>query len=125
MSCRSRKISGTAIPAGFGSFALTGSAFAALPAVAASTAAATLAGLVALVIPSSLGDSSLYTEDQLRALKQARTRVRLQVEQQADGSLKRYGFYTGKKTVTGRWSMSRNSPCAAISKWLILGTGSS
>jgi hypothetical protein len=91
-----KKISGTAIPAGFGSFALTGSAFAALPAVAASTAAATLAGLVALVIPSSLGDSSLYTEDQLRALKQARTRVRLRVEQQADGSLKGYGFYTGK-----------------------------
>ncbi|MGX0892028.1 hypothetical protein AB7M22_004036 [Pseudomonas sp. ADAK2 TE3594] len=91
-----KKISGTAIPAGFGSFALAGSAFTALPAVAASTAAATLAGLVALVIPSSLGDSSLYTEDQLRALKQARTRVRLRVEQQADGSLKGYGFYTGK-----------------------------
>lgn len=91
-----KKISGTAVPAGFGSFALTGSAFTALPAVAASTAAATLAGLVALVIPSSLGDSSLYTEDQLRALKQARTRVRLRVEQQADGSLKGYGFYTGK-----------------------------
>lgn len=91
-----KKISGTAIPAGFGSFALAGSAFAALPAVAASTAAATLAGLVALVIPSSLGDSSLYTEDQLRALNQARTRVRLRVEQQADGSLKGYGFYTGK-----------------------------
>lgn len=91
-----KKISSTAIPAGFGSFTLAGSAFAALPAVAASTATATLAGLVALVIPSSLGDSSLYTEDQLRALKQARTRVRLRVEQQADGSLKGYGFYTGK-----------------------------
>ncbi len=91
-----KKISGTAIPVDFGSFALAGSAFAALPAVAASTAAATLAGLVALVIPSSLGDSSLYTEDQLRSLKQARTRVRLRVEQQADGSLKGYGFYTGK-----------------------------
>ncbi|WLG52110.1 S-type pyocin domain-containing protein [Pseudomonas sp. FP1742] len=91
-----KKISGTAIPAGFGSFALGGSAFAALPAVAVSTAAATLAGLMALVIPSSLGDSSLYTEDQLRSLKQARTRVRLRVEQQADGSLKGYGFYTGK-----------------------------
>ncbi|CAH0315221.1 hypothetical protein ABH908_005100 [Pseudomonas frederiksbergensis] len=91
-----KKISGTAIPVGFGSFALSGSAFAALPAVAVSTAAATLAGLVALVMPSSLGDSSLYTEDQLRSLKQARTRVRLRVEQQADGRLKGYGFYTGK-----------------------------
>jgi hypothetical protein len=91
-----KKISGTAIPAGLGSLALAGSAFAALPAAAAATVAATLVGLVALVTPSSLGDSSLYTEDQLRALKQARTRVRLRVEQQVDGSLKGYGFYTGK-----------------------------
>ena len=55
-----------------------------------------MAGVVALFWTPSLGDSALYTEDQLRALKQARTRVRLQVEQQADGSLKGYGFYTGK-----------------------------
>jgi hypothetical protein len=90
-----KKISGTAIPAGLGSLALAGSAFAAVPVAAASAVAATLVGLVALVTQSSLGDSSLYTEDQLRALKQARTRVRLRVEQQADGSLKGYGFYTG------------------------------
>jgi hypothetical protein len=44
----------------------------------------------------SLGDSALYSEDQLRALKQARSRMRLHVEQQADGSLKGYAFYTGK-----------------------------
>lgn len=91
-----KKISGTAIPVGLGTLALAGSAFATIPAAAAGTVAATLVGLVALVTQSSLGDSSLYTEDQLRALKQARTRVRLRVEQQADGSLKGYGFYTGK-----------------------------
>jgi hypothetical protein len=91
-----KKISGTAIPVGLGSLALAGSAFAAAPVAAASAVTATLVGLVALVTQSSLGDSSLYTEDQLRALKQARTRVRLRVEQQTDGSLKGYGFYTGK-----------------------------
>ncbi|MBV6825007.1 S-type pyocin domain-containing protein [Pseudomonas sp. PD9R] len=91
-----KKISGAAIPAGLGFLALAGSAFAAVPVAAASAVAATLVGLVALVTQSNLGDSSLYTEDQLRALKQARTRVRLRVEQQADGSLKGYGFYTGK-----------------------------
>jgi hypothetical protein len=91
-----KKISGSAIPVGFGSFALGGAAFEALPVVAASTAAATLAGLLALFIPSNLGDSALYTDEQLRALKQARIRVRLRIEQQADGSLKGYGFYTGK-----------------------------
>ena len=87
-----KKIGATAIPAGFGSFALAGAAFEALPAIAAGTASATLAGLVALLMPSSLGDSALYSDEQLRSLNQARTRVRLRVEQQADGSLRGYGF---------------------------------
>jgi len=91
-----KKIGATAIPAGLGSFALAGTAFEALPAIAAGTATATLAGLVALLMPSSLGDSALYSDEQLRSLKQARTRVRLRVEQQDDGSLKGYGFYTGR-----------------------------
>lgn len=91
-----KKIGATAIPAGLGSFALAGAAFEALPAIAAGTATATLAGLVALLMPSSLGDSALYSDEQLRSLKQARTRVRLRVEQQADGSLRGYGFYTGR-----------------------------
>ena len=91
-----KKISGTAIPAGLGTFALAGEAFKALPAMASTAVITPLVGLVAMFMPSNLGDSALYTEDQLLALKQARTRVRLHVEQQADGSLKGYGFYTGK-----------------------------
>lgn len=91
-----KKIGATAIPAGFGSFALTGSAFKALPTVISTAVITPLVTLVALFIPSSLGDSALYTDEQLRGLEQARTRVRLIVEQQADGSLKGYGFYTGK-----------------------------
>ena len=58
--------------------------------------AAALAGVVAVFWTPSIGDSALYSEEQLRALKHARTRVRLNIEQQADGSLKGYGFYTGK-----------------------------
>ncbi|PWB36261.1 toxin [Pseudomonas sp. NDM] len=91
-----KKISANAIPIGFGSLALAGSAFEALPALVSSAVAAPLVGLVALLMPSSLGDSALYTDEQLSTLKQARTRVRLRVEQQANGSLKGYGFYTGK-----------------------------
>lgn len=56
-----------------------------------------LAGVVALLWPSSLGDSSLYTEEQLQSLKEGRTRVRLTVEQQADGTLKGYGYNTQKR----------------------------
>jgi hypothetical protein len=92
-----KKIGATAIPAGFGSLVLAGSVFETLPAAVSSAAVAPLVGLVALFMPSSLGDSALYTDEQLRGLEQARTRVRLRVEQQADGSLKGYGFYTGKK----------------------------
>ena len=60
--------------------------------------AGALAGVVALLWPSSLGDSSLYTEEQLQSLKKGRTRVRIHVEQQADGTLKGYGYNTQKRT---------------------------
>ena len=60
-------------------------------------AAGLLVGVVALLWPSSLGDSSLYTEEQLQTLKEGRTRVRLHVEQQADGTLKGYGYNTQKR----------------------------
>ncbi|MDI2594129.1 S-type pyocin domain-containing protein [Pseudomonas sp. 681] len=70
--------------------------------VTAGVAAGALAGVVALLWPSSLGDSSLYSEEQLQSLKQARTRVRLRVEQQADGTLKGYGYNTQKRT---NWEM--------------------
>jgi len=65
--------------------------------VTAGVAAGALAGVVALLWPSSLGDSSLYTEEQLKSLKEGRTRVRLHVEQQADGTLKGYGYNTQKR----------------------------
>ena len=60
-------------------------------------AAGLLVGVVALLWPSSLGDSSLYTKEQLQTLKEGRIRVRLHVEQQADGTLKGYGYNTQKR----------------------------
>ncbi len=57
-----------------------------------------LAGIAALLWPSSLGDSSLYTPEQLKALKEGRTRIRLHIEQQADGTLKGYGYNTEKRS---------------------------
>ncbi|AVX93458.1 S-type pyocin domain-containing protein [Pseudomonas psychrophila] len=61
-----------------------------------------LGGLALLLWSSSLDDSSLYTEEQLRSLKQARTRVRLHIVQQANGTLKGYGYNTQKN---GEWEM--------------------
>lgn len=95
-----KKISG-AVPTNIGSLALAGASLRSAGAIVsaagfatAGVAVASMVGMVALIAPASLGDSALYTEDQLRSLKQARTRVRLRVEQQADGTLKGYGFNT-------------------------------
>ena len=106
-----KKISGT-LPASLGTLLLGGvatataggvscgglcTAGAVASGVTSGVAAGALTGVVALLWPSSLGDSSLYTEEQLQSLKEGRTRVRLTVEQQADGTLNGYGYNTQKR----------------------------
>lgn len=94
-----KKISGSALPAGLGTLALGGSAIGEASSVAAgagTVAAGLMLGIAALIWPSSLGDSALYSDRQLRSMPRARTRVRLHVEQLANGTLKGYAFYTGK-----------------------------
>ncbi|MGY2293708.1 S-type pyocin domain-containing protein [Pseudomonas sp. SDO528_S397] len=126
-----KKISGSALPAAIGTLLLGGAGAAAASCgglcsagavggasaatgsaitgaaggtgvVTAGVAAGALAGIVALLWPSNLGDSSLYTKDQLQSLEKARTRVRLHVEVQADGTLKGYGYNTQKRR---EWEM--------------------
>jgi hypothetical protein len=89
-------ISGSTVALGIGQLALRVPSLV-VPAIGAvgPAVSAALGGLVAIFWTPSLGDSALYSEDQLRAIKQARTRMRLHIEQQADGTLKGYGFYTG------------------------------
>ncbi|WP_350613722.1 S-type pyocin domain-containing protein [Pseudomonas sp. HY7a-MNA-CIBAN-0227] len=89
------KISGNALPAGLGQLVLGGSALQTATAAVGTVASGLLTGLVALAWSSELGDSALYSEEQLRSMQQARSRMRLHIEQQADGTLKGYGFYTG------------------------------
>ncbi len=122
-----KKISGSALPAALGTLLLGGAGAAAASCgglctagvaggagvatgsaatgaaggtgvLTAGVAAGTLAGIVALLWPSNLGDSSLYNEEQLQSLAKARTRVRLHVEEQADGTLKGYGYNTQKRS---------------------------
>ncbi|NNB41966.1 S-type pyocin domain-containing protein [Pseudomonas chlororaphis] len=94
-----KKISGGALPAALGSLALGGEAMASAGASVAtgSVVAGALAGVVAMLWPSSLGDSALYTPKQLDTLKEGRTRVRLHIEQRPDGTLKGYGYNTQKQ----------------------------
>ncbi|WP_028622128.1 S-type pyocin domain-containing protein [Pseudomonas sp. Ant30-3] len=96
-----KKIGGSALAQSFGKLVLggvatagSGAAISGAGAVTAGVVAGALVGVVALLWPSTLGDSSLYSEDQLKALRQGRTRVRLHIEQQADGTLKAYGYNT-------------------------------
>ena len=97
-----KRIGGAKLPSAVSTLLLGGSAsigtstsaISSVGAVTGGVAAGALAGMVALLWPSNLGDSSLYTEEQLRSLKEGRTRIRLQVEQQPDGSLKGYGYNT-------------------------------
>ncbi|NVZ51854.1 S-type pyocin domain-containing protein [Pseudomonas sp. B6002] len=93
-----RKISGSALPVGLGQLALRSVALETAVAAAGTVAAGLLAGLVALVWPAELGDSALYSEEQLRSMQRARSQMRLHVEQREDGTLKGYGFYTGNHT---------------------------
>ncbi|MBO0495583.1 S-type pyocin domain-containing protein [Pseudomonas sp. Marseille-Q1929] len=102
-----KQIRGNPLPAALGTLALGGTAAATAGvscgglcgagAVASTVGASALAGLVGLLWPSSLGDSSLYTDEQLDSLKQGRTRVRLHIEQQADGTLRGYGYNTQQR----------------------------
>lgn len=97
-----KTIGATSLQASIGAFALGSSGSLSTSIAAASTTslatggvvAGGLLGLVALLWPSSLADSAFYTEEQLQSLETARTRVRLHVEQQPDGTLKGYGYNT-------------------------------
>lgn len=80
-----------------GAGATTTAAASSTGALTAGAVSGGLMGIVALLWPSNLADSSLYTEEQLQSLKEGRTRVRLHVEQQADGTLKGYGYNTQKR----------------------------
>lgn len=95
-SCGGLCTGGTAV-AGVGTGTAATGAAGSAGVVTAGVTAGALAGVVALLWPSSLGDSSLYTDEQLKSLKEGRTRVRLHVEQQADGTLKGYGYNTQKR----------------------------
>ncbi|NWF08630.1 S-type pyocin domain-containing protein [Pseudomonas salomonii] len=90
-----RKISGSALPAGLGQLALRSAAMESAATAVGTVAGGLLTGLVALLWPSALGDSALYSEEQLHSLQRARSQMRLHVEQREDGTLKGYGFYTG------------------------------
>ncbi|MFN3357927.1 MAG: S-type pyocin domain-containing protein [Pseudomonas sp.] len=97
-----RKIGGSALPVGLGQLALRTAVVESAIAAAGSMAAGLLAGVVGLAWPGTLGDSALYSEEQLRSMQRARSQMRLHIEQREDGTLRGYGFYTGNHAA---WQM--------------------
>ena len=113
-------ISGSTVSLGIGRLALRAPRLA-VPATALGAAgAAVLAGVVALFWTPSLGDSALYTEDQLRALKQAELAFVYRSSNRLT-AVSRDTVSTPARTAIGKWSMSCSSVCAAASRWRISG----
>ena len=74
------KISGSALPVGLGSLALRAVVVESAAVAAGTVASGLLAGLVGLAWPAALGDSALYTDEQLRSMQRARSQMRLHIE---------------------------------------------
>lgn len=98
VSCGGLCTAGAAVAGGSATTGVGAATGATTGALTTGVVAGFFGGIVAMLWPSSLGDGSLYTEEQLQSLKQGRTRVRLHVEQQADGTLKGYGYNTQSRT---------------------------
>jgi len=82
----------------------------------ASAAAGTVfSGLLLALAPRQLGDGTLYTDDELKRLSEAATRVRFQFRRDAQGIVHAYGLHTSAtsgldsvRVVQARWSGDRS-----------------
>ena len=72
------------------------------------------------MLPSKMADGTLYTDDQLRRLSHATTRVRFQFRRDADGVLQVYGIHSGPsgddsvRTVQVTWNADQTAMEATL-----------
>ncbi len=83
-----RQIGGSALPVGLGQLALRTVVVESAVAAAGSIAAGLLAGVVGLAWPGELGDSALYSEEQLHSVQRARSQMRLHTGVKGGGKLR-------------------------------------
>lgn len=80
------------------------------------------------LLPTRMGDGTLYTDDQLRALSCATTRVRFQFRRDAEGVMQVYGIHTGAsgddsvRTVKVQWNSDKTAMEAKLNGITILWT---
>ncbi|WP_248739389.1 S-type pyocin domain-containing protein [Pseudomonas sp. MWU12-2029] len=80
------------------------------------------------MLPTRMGDGTLYTDDQLRTLSRATTRVRFQFRRDAEGVMQVYGIHTGAsgddsvRTVKVQWNSDKTAMEAKLNGITILWT---
>lgn len=80
------------------------------------------------MLPTRMGDGTLYTDDQLRTLSRAPTRVRFQFRRDAEGVMQVYGIHTGAsgddsvRTVKVHWNSDKTAMEAKLNGITILWT---
>ncbi|WP_282367409.1 colicin E3/pyocin S6 family cytotoxin [Pseudomonas sp. PS02290] len=80
------------------------------------------------MLPVKMGDGTLYTDDELRNLTQATTRVRFQLRLDAGGELQIYGIHSkasgddSVRTVQARWNADKSAMEAHLNGVTILMT---
>lgn len=68
---------------------------------------------IAGMLPTKMGDGTLYNDDQLRQLSRAATRVRFQFRRDTEGVMQVYGIHTGPsgddsvRTVQVKWNATK------------------
>lgn len=105
------RAAGTGAAEGLGSWTLRGAT-----AVVGGAAASALSTLVLALWPSPMADGTLYSEDQLRRLREAATRVRFQFRRDARGAVSIYGIHTSATsgedrvpTVEAKWNADKSA----------------
>jgi hypothetical protein len=80
------------------------------------------------MLPAKMGDGTLYTDDELRKLTQATTRVRFQLRRDAEGELQIYGIHSkasgddSVRTVQARWNADKSAMEAHLNDITLLMT---
>lgn len=80
------------------------------------------------MLPTKMGDGTLHTDDQLRRMSRATTRVRFQFRRDTEGALQVYGIHTGAsgddsvRTVKVEWNSDKTAMEAKLNGITILWT---
>ncbi|MEB0147841.1 S-type pyocin domain-containing protein [Pseudomonas sp. CCC2.2] len=80
------------------------------------------------MLPAKMGDGTLYTDNQLRNMTHAPTRVRFQFRRDAEGALQVYGIHTGAsgddtvRTVQATWNADKTAMETKLNDITILWT---